>query len=218
MRTSYQGEFDGLCGVYAIINAVRQLGVRDVDRTLYAGLFRTMLRHVPASQLFAVIDEGFDPELLVASARKAFRQIKRRHAINLRLSQPLINRVYDGPERFRCDLRDLVARPDTAVVVCVRLPSSCHWSVVQRMTSRSMTLRDSDGFDGLRLEDFDINGGRRHFRTADTLIVHRRSWLRTPAAVDLIENGDRIDVDRRDDPQELDHIEPASSRLIFRDI
>ena len=40
MRTSQQGDHDGLCGLYSVINAAKQLGIRDDQGRLYANLFQ----------------------------------------------------------------------------------------------------------------------------------------------------------------------------------
>ena len=84
-----------------------------------------------------------------------------------------------------------------------------------------MQLRDSGDLDRIALADFGVNEGRRHFRTADTVILQHRSWLESSAADPLIkETAENIIAESQgdDDTQELDYVEAPRTALVLRDI
>lgn len=215
MRTSQQGTHDGLCGLYSVINAAKQLGIRDDQGSLYANLFQWLLDGVPSSRLPKAITEGLTSDELVMAARHAFQKLKRRHQVSLRLRQPFVQRAFENSKRFADETRTFLAVPDTVVIICLQLPTSCHWSVVRRANSRSITLRDSDDLDAIQLADFGVDSGRRHIRTADTLVIDRRSWLRTSHARDLIQNHHGLDAERGDNAQELNDVQSLTALFVL---
>ena len=218
MRTSHQGDHDGLCGLDSVINAAKQLGIRDNQGALYTDLFRWLVDGIPSSRLSKAITDGMTPDELAATTRQAFQKLKRRHQSSLRIRRPFVDRAFENSKRFADEIRARLAVPDTVVILCLQLPMTCHWSVVRRATSRSITLRDSDDLDAIQLADFGVNAGRRHIRTADTFVIDRMTWLRTARARDLIEDRHGVDAQLGDDPHKLDDVQPPTPMLVLRDV
>lgn len=221
MRTEFQGSLDGLCGLYAIANALRELNVKDRSRQLYADLFRGASRAVPPQRWADALSDGLTPDELEACAKAAFRAIRRRHSVSLVIRRPFTGQDFAGPRDFAARLSQELRKPRRVAIVCLQLPANCHWSVVRRVTGRSLTLRDSGDLERAGFDEFDVNEGRQHFRTADTFVVEHRSWVDSSAARGLVENPVEIaatEFERSDDAQELDHVEPPTTALVLRDV
>lgn len=215
MRAAYQGEFDGLCGIYSVINAIQQLGMRDPHRTIGKSVFRSIVKSLSAEALRAGLTDGIDADDLVPATRAALAKIRRKHQIDLRLHQPYRHRAYDTPSRFLSDLKREIDSPTRAAIVSVTLPNSAHWSVVRSLNTRTVVFRDSARLSRLPVGGFGINGGRRHFITADTLVLEHRSWLRRAIDHDLIQDRAGVRSNHGDDAKELDHIKPSAAGLVL---
>jgi hypothetical protein len=146
-----QGDLDGLCGVYTVVNAVRlathphrRLRVADC-RELFAALLAEL---ADEGRLRGFVAAGLGPRVLARLLRRAGRWLRKRHGLALEVRRPFAKRDQPGPEKCLRALAEHLARPGTAAIV----GSDEHWTVVRGVTPRRLLLADSDG--------------RRHFATA----------------------------------------------------
>ena len=146
-----QGDLDGLCGVYAVVNATR-LAAHPHRRLRAADgydLFAALLAELAdAGRLRGFVAAGLGPRVLARLLRRADRWLRERHGLGLEVSRPFAKR--DQPEPAAClrVLAEHLARPGTAAIV----GSDEHWTVVRAVTPKRLLLADSDG--------------RRHFAVA----------------------------------------------------
>lgn len=176
MRTARQGTLDGLCGVYALINAIELVGVEyPRGSRLPRDLFRELTYGLGAVGVLAAMQDGLHADELVATVTLAFEWLHTRHGYRLELSQPLAHRRLRSARSFLGELRGLVDQPEAAVIISYERPSFAHWTVVRALTSTELQLRDSGGLGTLRLADFRRPGSPWRFRPADTLVIQRVS-------------------------------------------
>jgi hypothetical protein len=149
LRPYRQGELDGLCGLYAGINAVR-LALRNGDTRLgiddWQALFTAMLAAAEdRTGAYAATAFGIGTKSLVAMLKVARQHLSDEHGIAL-----TVRRVGRRGERLPFEamlarLIELAAAPHSAVILslCGHLD---HWSVLKRVTATSLELFDSYGF------------------------------------------------------------------------
>lgn len=171
MRPARQGAFDGLCGVYAVINALDLAGLKRRRSALHKNLFRELTNALGAAALLEALEHGLDTDDLARAAKFAFQQLARDEGVNLTVELPFAERVYDSVSGFLADLRPLVSKPRHAIILQVRLNGTWHWTVAQALTARRLNLRDSGGRRALHLDRFEIGAGPNQFAPSETLLL-----------------------------------------------
>ncbi len=136
MHVFRQGDLDGLCGVYSIVNAARVVARLGPDES--AQLFERLVRQVgTAARVTNGLGRGLMDELLrqvaadVLTCHKPFRRVRQ---VPLQL--------------FWSEASGFLAQPPgraRAVILCLDTPGWSHWTTVVAVTERQARLVDSDG-------------------------------------------------------------------------
>ena len=166
MRRPYsfqQGDLDGLCGAYSVINAIswglHSLRVHHGHSRPYRSLreherdnlFRALLEAVITSRSRSrIVVDGLHSLDLVHMLRVASTWLSQERVIRLRYSRPLYHHRRVRPVRMMRILTTCLARPGTAVILGVESPWK-HWTVVTSVASRCLLLLDSGGYSQLVL-------------------------------------------------------------------
>jgi len=150
-RPFEQGDLDGLCGVYAVVNATR-LAAHPHRRLRAADcheLFAALLAELAGEgRLRGFVAAGLGTRVMARLLRRAERWLRKRHGLALEVRRPFAKRDQPEPEECLRVLTEHLARPGTAAIV----GSDEHWTVVRAVTPKRLLLADSDG--------------RRHFAAA----------------------------------------------------
>lgn len=149
LRPYRQGELDGLCGLYAGINAVRW-ALRDVGAKIsiddWQTLFTVMLAAAEdRTGAYTATAFGIGTKSLLAMLKVARQHLADEHGIAV-----TVRRIGKRDEPLSLPamlarLAELAAAPQSAVILslCGHLD---HWSVLRRVTATSLELFDSYGF------------------------------------------------------------------------
>jgi hypothetical protein len=139
-----QGDLDGLCGVYAVVNATR-LAAQPYRRLSAADgedLFAALLKELAAAgRLRGFVTGGLGARTLARLLRRASRWLRKQHGLTLEISRPFRKANTPEPEDCRRVLAEHLARPGTAAIV----GTAEHWTVVRAVTPRRLLLTDSNG-------------------------------------------------------------------------
>lgn len=170
-----QGDLDGLCGPYCVVNAVRlatypQRRLRDAE---CAELFAALVAELAdTGRLRTAVTDGTGK--VGRLARRAGCWLRDEHGLELEVMRPFTKRR--GPDPASC-LRlvtEHLARPGTAAIVA----TEDHWTVARAVSGRRLLLFDSHD--------------RRHFRLGtafgegsggNRLCLHGTYLLRVPWAM-----------------------------------
>jgi hypothetical protein len=154
LRPFRQGELDGLCGVYAIINAVRfalrsDTKLQDDD---WSDLFAELL--VAADDMAgaaAVTTSGITAQPLRSLLKTAAAFLSDHRGLDLVGFRPVKALAPRTMPQILTYLESHLRQPRTAALVEVggRIH---HWSVVASVESRFLNLFDSSGHDRLRID------------------------------------------------------------------
>lgn len=175
VRPFRQGELDGLCGVYAVINATRLL-CPELDHADVAALFRRLIRTLSRRRIRLpdAVALGLDIRTVRALAFAACEYINDELDIRLKTRRPHKTSHACRMHRF---WRTLQAELGKGNVVIVGLSGHlAHWTVAYRMTDKSMRLADSDGLKVLLRSRSTLRPTRRlhQFWPDEIIILSRR--------------------------------------------
>lgn len=179
-RPFQQGHLDPLCGVYAMINALRLLTRPNdgLDVCFWEGLFCHALAR--ADRMFGVrrmLDEG-TPQWL---SKALLPVVIRRFETGTRIGVCALTLSDLAPGKLPADHWDLLGqelKDRTASALVLLGGESHHWTVVRSVTAGAIWLFDSDGFKSiLRAEiapSYRQQAGRRFVISHRPIRVLRR--------------------------------------------
>src|SRR5690242_10153207 len=104
LRTYRQGEFDGLCGVYAIINAVRLAAAayRHLPRSACAELFATLTAELDGREgLHATMTDGIVPQQMARLLACADAWLQGEYRLVLQVRRPFVRHGIDAEQSLR---------------------------------------------------------------------------------------------------------------------
>jgi hypothetical protein len=186
-RTPYlQGQVDGLCGLYAIINAFQWLfpaSFTDDD----AWELMTVLCAAIAHKFPAVIWKGAGVEDTVTlfKAAESYAAKSRHLKGRIVVTRPFARRKIDRVQDFWAEIGawlDAAPQGQGKRLACIGIgyPDN-HWTVVTKKSEKSVTFFDSWELKRLALRQFTIsqdvakaNGGMHKLDTRQTFLIERR--------------------------------------------
>jgi hypothetical protein len=159
-----QGDLDGLCGAYAIVNAVTRLlhdrGFTRIDANrLFQSLCRTLHRRQKMPQ---AVWRGTHIEDVDAMLRTVRRFVKESFGLRLVVSRPFEGLKVKRKDKF---FRDLYAAFETKsrrkVAILGLDKPGLHWTLAADVTPRSFRLYDSGRSKRLRYGDCTVGHSMR---------------------------------------------------------
>lgn len=139
-----QGQLDGLCGIYSVVNAVALLTAtgRPLGRRRSRQLFAVGLEVVAAhGDLHRAIHDGIAPDLWFAVIAAMVADVAQQQALCLKVRRPFIEHDDVGWPDVR---HAAEAALDRQAVVLVQLAGTLrHYSVLAAHTPRRFLLHDS---------------------------------------------------------------------------
>ena len=166
-----QGDLDGLCGIYAIINSVRLL-CAEVSRELLARLFKGLVRALKRvlDKPLVTVWAGMEWRTLLFLVDHCIAYVRRTVGIRLRATlPPKFVRRAASVDRMWSELDKGLSRNRVAIL-CIEGAIS-HWTVVHAVTSETLRLFDSSGRHILRRSYCSVSGQRKRFQLDPKTIV-----------------------------------------------
>jgi hypothetical protein len=149
-----QGQLDGLCGIYAVINAVRLVlgeAATKLSNDDWQSFFATLL--YSADDTIGAANAaagGIETKPLRKVLKSAVRHLRDEHGVSL-VARSLLPRHHRPafPE-FLNILRGTVEVPNQTVIVTIEGFLS-HWTVLRAVSESSFQLFDSSGYDRITI-------------------------------------------------------------------
>lgn len=171
VEPAYQGEFDGLCGVYAIINAIRLL-CPELDEATTKQLFKRLLAtlHKREDDPVAPVWRGMRMPTLKRLAKEAKRYMRDEYGI------PLKTRRWGRQRRKAITTLPLLWRGLEKQLSRQRVPiigfggRIQHWSVAQGLTPKLVRLCDSMAMNAIRRKSCRLPRNGKEFNSARYLL------------------------------------------------
>jgi len=177
MKTHRQGTLDGLCGLYALVNAIRRVSPQVDAERLMARLVRNLQR---AGCLATAFSGGISRTRLSVLASVAVAHCRLREGIDLELHHPFWCRRPRSRSAFLSELADVSLRDDLAIILGLSGASGGHWTVLNRIEGPKIRFADSSGLVSLPLTDVSVTGTKRkselcHIEAGCLVAVRRRA-------------------------------------------
>jgi hypothetical protein len=157
VRGFRQGSLDGLCGFYAIVNAVKT-AARNRGRPHVEGVSSAWFRREEAFELFGVLarhlerdrrlarsyGEGIEAVTLVRLLRQANRWLERNLGLRLVARRAFFRPARPRRTRVVAVIERHLTRPNTAALIGLHGHPG-HWTVASAVSREVFRLADSDG-------------------------------------------------------------------------
>jgi hypothetical protein len=154
-----QGALDGLCGVHAIINALYVL-YPDMKKKQAQRLFRKLIKEIARRGALKVIWRGMDGTLFRHLLVQAADCVARRRKVSIKVARPFAS----GPVELPDLVQSLNGRIGNGCIAITMMREKIwHWTVVIRVTEKTVFLFDSDGVNSIRIENCSVHkSGKRY--------------------------------------------------------
>ncbi len=149
LRPLQQGRLDGLCGVYATINAIRLLAARRGRRIDCRALFIDVLDHTDRTAgIFEPLTEGIDTQALAKILKATAKTLARDYRLPILVHRPFIRRTRMSIEDLHAAMASDIAANGAVFILATRGRFD-HWTVVHRASAAGFFTFDS--YEGKRI-------------------------------------------------------------------
>lgn len=172
MRPFKQGDLDGLCGIYAMLNAIRDCVEDAFEKDVHDVLFKAAIDAIPRQLCPRVIYFGIETNQLLSIAEKTTRFLSEEYQIDIECRRYFENRKFRNALDFLSELRALRLDHITSSVINIawsKADGDSHWTAFKGMLPDYLGLFDSSGEKTLRLDELstkDVPGKVRIFPRA----------------------------------------------------
>ena len=149
-----QGELDGLCGPYAIINGIRlALGPeRQMPDTVWVDMFGGMLREVSKRHSRGdLCAAGLHTKHLVTALRWSVEIMERQYGVRLTYRRPFLRAGKPKLPAVVYSLRHLQHLQNTSIIIGFGGLLD-HWTVIKQVSPHYISFFDSSGCSSVRLD------------------------------------------------------------------
>lgn len=160
-----QGQLDGLCGLYATINALAYVlaPVITVDRRWAARLFKHGLAHIAERvPLSTAVRDGIDPEPWVALVTHLTEYLAAKLDVPIIVTLPFAGNAKVGRDEWLDLARTTLDAGDALLLLLAG--EHRHYTMAARLTPRLLGLHDSSGLQHLQLSATGMGSSKRRHR------------------------------------------------------
>ena len=175
-----QGQLDGLCGIYASINAIR-LALGDRGRRFtdedWQHLFSTLL--AAADDAIGAVRAtacGMETKPLLTVVKSAVQHMADEHELKVTVKRVLKRKERPPMREFLPRLGNLVEQPSSAVVIALA-GALDHWTVLRKVGRTSLELFDSSQFARVKIANCRMSYEQPASLSREH-IIHPRAVLR----------------------------------------
>lgn len=175
-----QGGLDGLCGIYATINALQHLRGRGLEEAPAAALFKHLIGAVRGKLPELLWDGTGMPELRkILDAADEWARLH--YGFALARGEPLLKRAPKNDDLYWTRLGELLTAPDRVLLVGLKEPWE-HWTVLTNVTPRTLRFFDSLSIKVARRGDVSLRAGSTYRIDPHQVFLLRRIDLQKKAA------------------------------------
>ena len=159
-----QGDSDGLCGFYSIINGIRLAlePVGGLSNDNESELWRFLIRRADRKYRFATLFlQGTATKQIFRLSRRAAKMVSKQTGFNVVFQILSRQEAEDCGNKLDAIVRYLLKQERTAILAGIECEAYDHWSIIRGITSKSVWLLDSDGSHRLLLKSCTLNSRSR---------------------------------------------------------
>lgn len=142
---AYQGEFDGLCGMYAIANAYEICGFGDSRQNLFMTAYNALGRN----RWPGVLEDGttFRDMQRMISRCQTWLESQYDKDERIRVTYPFSRNTPKSDKEYWDKLREIYSGDQVYCCIVRRTKPSAHWIITYPHITRRVRFVDSDPFD-----------------------------------------------------------------------
>ncbi|MFK8034436.1 MAG: hypothetical protein AB8B94_09865 [Hyphomicrobiales bacterium] len=179
----FQGEFDGLCGVYAIINAIRKLYPKRFSPSCQSAMFELLTDYAIKEQgNLSILTSGIGLRELKQLIKVAVEDLKEEKGFRIRVDQPW--RLKSNKALYVEEIKHLLDQPNVSILIGIDNPYK-HWTVMNCYNDDDLELLDSTGHEDIPFEQLLITHNA-HFKSDDYVITPNSIFVLTKEKSGLI--------------------------------
>lgn len=169
MKPLRQGELDSLCGLYAVVNALRLCSATKLNGAALQAVFRNMLREM-SDDLPRLSCSGSTDDDVKRYLRVAFHMLREKYSVDLTFRY----REFSSYAKLEIAAAAHLAEPNSAMIISV----DRHLTVVSAVHGCLWELHDSWGYKYLHCQDGKVTRQKPMLRALPELgvfiIGHKR--------------------------------------------
>ncbi|HEY8572325.1 hypothetical protein [Phenylobacterium sp.] len=170
-----QGDLNGLCGMYAVVNALHLLFEAGDVPDFGEDVFRATARAIPQDAYPAVLWNGMTIDKVVDLAKRAAVRVKRRIDVRIAVQQPFGHDDFPSAEAYVRELSAITRSGYASAIVGVNWGKARggggHWSVFRGVRNGRVHFFDAVERN-LPLDRLRVRGERgNRFCTDETIIL-----------------------------------------------
>lgn len=160
-KASAQGSLDGLCGIYAIINACNLMIGGKLDRKYQVFLFCKLTNLLDDGRPIGdIVHDGIGFRKIGELIDVASRTLAIDHGIEI--ERTVASKSGNGElSVFWDNLQNHINLEEGRVAILGVEGKHSHWTVVQKVSDKSLTLLDSDNLKQFKKSDCYIEKGKK---------------------------------------------------------
>lgn len=175
LRPYNQGDLNGLCGMYAVVNALHLLFEAGPVPDFGDDIFRATAKALPQDAYPAVLWNGMTIDNMVNLARRAAARVRRRVDVKIVVQQPFGHDDFPSARAYVQELQAITRSGYASAIIGVNWGRARggggHWSVFRRVVNDRVYFFDAVERN-LPLDKLRVRGDRgNRFCTDETIIL-----------------------------------------------
>jgi hypothetical protein len=167
-----QGKFDGLCGVYSILNSIKLLYHLSQDDL--GALFQSLCESLP-DKFPQALWNGFGVPEIRHLLNYSVAYVAEQHGFDdLHWRRPFFGSV---DSYWRCVGEQISAHIPTVVIIGLNKPWD-HWTVARKVTARAVEFFDSDGMRRYPFTSFTLDKAKAGDQPGQKIMIDVRQSFR----------------------------------------
>jgi hypothetical protein len=154
-KPDQQGKFDGLCGIYAVLNSIKwlyRLGEDELD-----AMFKSLCESLPGKFPQALWDGLGVPEIRRLLDTSATYLAEQHGYDDFCWHLPLLRQKFSSPGAFWRSVGEQISENAPAVVIIGLNTPWDHWTVAEKVTPRAVAFFDSYGMRRYHFTSFTLD-------------------------------------------------------------
>jgi len=171
IKAYQQGNLDGLCGVYALVNAYKLVNKQSGEpQKAWKRLFHAALAEIGEERVLDVLQSGMHINILLSINKRVFQK----KCPHIRLKRPFL-RIHPTTQLIMLKITEILSTKRGVVLLSYSCRRYGHWTVIHDETLHNYLLADSSNIKYLRKKSFEGKAPSHHFEEVLLIVFHSSS-------------------------------------------
>ena len=176
MKAFQQGDLNGLCGLYAVVNAFQQCLDDCPSEQNGLDFFKEAARSIPSGEFPDILWGGCGVQTLLKMARAVAEDIERECDFKFKIWRPFRTAKQHTSKDLLNGINDIWSKKSTTFIISVQWAgeeAGGHWSVLETLEDDVLKLRDSNGCKAIDRRSIALHGVNKHVLPPTDIVAIR---------------------------------------------